>query len=101
MRTEEVVSASIWLAKVGKLTSTEKIKSDTAIERTVRIVLRLVRSRFLKITVRYFVIFPCSGYPEIWSAVAFADTPPFSAPFNTPLSNRKTTESTRTKQTPH
>src|SRR5262245_28934701 len=61
MRTEEVVSASIWLAKVGRLISTEKIKSDTAIERIVRIVLRLVRSRFLKIRVRYFVIFTCSG----------------------------------------
>src|SRR6266550_1954654 len=74
MRTEEVVSASIWLAKVGRLTSTEKIKSDTAIERIVRIFLRLLRSRFLKIRVRYFVIFPCSGYAEIWSeAVAFVD----------------------------
>src|SRR6266404_6110538 len=57
MRTEEVVSASIWSAKVGRLTSTEKIKSDTAIERIVRIFLRLLRSRFLKISVRYFVIF--------------------------------------------
>src|SRR5438132_11483292 len=93
MRTEEVVSASIWLAKVGRLTSTEKIKSDTAIERIVRIVLRLVRSRFLKISVRYFVIFPCSGYAEIWSAaVAFADTPPFPAPVNTPLSTRYTAQ---------
>src|SRR5258708_3065928 len=57
MRTEEVVSASIWLAKVGRLTSSAKIKSDTAIERIVRIFLRLLRSRFLKISVRYFVIF--------------------------------------------
>src|SRR5258706_4818747 len=67
MRTDEVVSLSIWLAKVGRLTSTEKIKSDTAIERIVRIFLRLLRSRFLKISVRYFIIFPCSGYAEIWS----------------------------------
>src|SRR6266513_1345317 len=60
MRTEEVVSASIWLAKVGRLTSTEKIKSDTAIERIVRIfrhisLLRLCRnlersSRFCRYT---------------------------------------------------
>src|SRR6267142_4528220 len=56
MRTDEVVSLSIWLAKVGRLTSTEKIKSDTAIERIVRIFLRLLRSRFLKISVRYFII---------------------------------------------
>src|SRR5258708_32752417 len=87
MRTEEVVSASIWLAKVGRLTSTAKIKSDTAIERIVRIFLRLLRSRFLKIRVRYFVIFPCSGYAEIWSEeVAFVDAPPFSAPMITPFS---------------
>src|SRR5260370_2481060 len=58
MRTEEVVSASIWLAKVGRLTSTEKIKSDTAIERTVRMVLRLLRSRFLKIRRVNFFMFP-------------------------------------------
>src|SRR5262249_32740890 len=56
MRTEEAVSASIWLAKVGRLTSTEKIKSDTAIERIVRIVLRLLRVRFLKTNNAYFVI---------------------------------------------
>src|SRR5438477_11853917 len=99
MRTEEVVSASIWLAKVGRLTSTEKIKSDTAIERIVRIVLRLVRSRFLKISVRYFVIFPCSGYAEIWSAaVAFADTPRCSAPVNTPLSKRYTACTNRSER---
>src|SRR5258707_175488 len=78
MRTDEVVSLSIWLAKVGRLTSTEKIKSDTAIERIVRIFLRLLRSRLLKISVRYFVIFPCSGYAEIWTeAVAFVDSPPY------------------------
>ncbi len=89
MRTEEVVSASILLAKEGRLTSTEKIKSDTAIERIVRIFLRLLRSRFLNTNVRYFVIFPCSGYAEIWTeAVAFVDAPPFSAPVNTPLSKR-------------
>src|SRR5713226_8570692 len=77
------------VVKVGRLTSTEKIKSDTAIERIVRIFLRLLRSRFLKISVRYFIIFPCSGYAEIWSeAVAFVDAPPFSAPVNTPLSKR-------------
>src|SRR5260370_16874701 len=64
MRTEEVVSASIWLAKVGRLTSTEKIKSDTAIERIVRIFLRLLRSRFLKIRVRYFVIFLAPVMPK-------------------------------------
>src|SRR5437899_9056177 len=87
MRTEEAVSASIWLANVGRLTSTEKIKSDNAIERIVRIVLRLLRSRFLKISVRYFVICSCSGYAEIGSeAVALVDAPPFSAPVNTPLS---------------
>src|SRR5260370_17463513 len=101
MRTEEVVSASIWLAKVGRLTSTEKIKSDTAIERIVRIVLRLVRSRFLKISVRYFVIFPCSGYAEIWTeAVAFVDAPPFSPPVNTPLSKRYTVSTKRSQREP-
>src|SRR5262245_25477577 len=49
MRTEEAVSASICLAKVGRLTRTAKINSETAIERTVRTVLRLLRSRFLNI----------------------------------------------------
>src|SRR5260370_2653256 len=98
MRTEDVVSASIWLAKVGRLTSTEKIKSDTAIERIVRIVLRLLRRRFLKIRVRYFVIFPCSGYAEIRpEAVAFVDAPPFSAPMNIPLSNRSTVSTKRSE----
>jgi hypothetical protein len=55
MRTEEVVSASIWLAKVGRLTSTEKIKSTTAIERIVRMVLRLLLRRFLRTSLRYFI----------------------------------------------
>src|SRR5207244_11702571 len=91
MRTEEVVSASIWLAKVGRLTSTEKIKSDTAIERIVRIVLRLLRRRFLKIRVRYFVIFPCSGYAEMRpEAVVFLHARTFSATMNIPLSKRYT-----------
>src|SRR2546425_6837739 len=58
MRTEEVVSASIWLAKVGRLTSTAKINSDTAIERTVRTVLRLLRNRFLQIRRVNFVMCP-------------------------------------------
>src|SRR4029434_3458863 len=49
MRTEEAVSASIWLAKVGRLSSTAKINSDTAIDRTVRTVLRRLRNRFWKI----------------------------------------------------
>src|SRR5258707_15838784 len=99
MRTEEVVSASIWLAKVGRLTSTEKIKSETAIERIVRIFLRLMRSRLLKTSVRYFVIFPCSGYAEIGSeAVAFVDAPPFSAPVNTPLAKRQTGSTKRSER---
>src|SRR5262249_34918320 len=58
MRTEEAVSASIWLAKVGRLTRTAKMNSATAIERTVRTVLRLLRSRFLKIRRVNFVICP-------------------------------------------
>src|SRR5690349_5968780 len=49
MRTEEAVSASIWLANVGRLTRTANMNSATAIERTVRTVLRLLRSRFLNI----------------------------------------------------
>src|SRR5260221_11984052 len=56
IRTEEAVSASIWLAKVGRLTSTAKINSDTAIERPVRTVLRLLRNRFLKIRRVNFVM---------------------------------------------
>src|SRR6266566_4415512 len=58
MRTEEAVSASIWLANVGRLTRTAKINSDTAIERTVRTVLRLLRNRFLQIRRVNFVMFP-------------------------------------------
>src|SRR5262245_65801881 len=58
MRTEEAVSASIWLAKVGRLTATQKINSETAIERTVRTVLRLLRNRFLNIRRVNFVMFP-------------------------------------------
>src|SRR5260370_20901920 len=58
MRTEEAVSASIWLAKVGRLTRTAKINSETAIERTVRTVLRLLRNRFLNIRRVNFVMFP-------------------------------------------
>src|SRR5437867_707540 len=58
MRTEEAVSASIWLAKVGRLTRTAKINSETAIERTVRTVLRLLRNRFLKIRRVNFVMVP-------------------------------------------
>src|SRR5882672_9549279 len=49
MRTEEAVSASIWLANVGRLTSTAKTNSDTAIDRTVSTVLRRLRNRFLHI----------------------------------------------------
>src|SRR5437879_10785982 len=48
-RTEEAVWASIWLANVGRLTRSAKMNNDTAIERTVRTVLRLLRNRFLKI----------------------------------------------------
>src|SRR6266852_3545909 len=58
MRTEEAVSASIWLANVGRLTRTAKINSDTAIERTVRTVLRLLRNRFLNIRRVNFVMVP-------------------------------------------
>src|SRR6266446_10509353 len=58
MRTEEAVSASIWLAKVGRLTRTAKMNSETAIERTVRTVLRRLRNRFLKIRRVNFVMFP-------------------------------------------
>src|SRR5262249_10322931 len=58
MRTEEAVSARNWLAKVGRLTRTAKINSDTAIERTVRTVLRLLRNRFLNIRRVIFAIFP-------------------------------------------
>src|SRR5258705_4480699 len=58
MRTEEVVSASIWLEKVGRRTRIAKINSETAIERTVRTVLRLLRNRFLKIRRVNFVMFP-------------------------------------------
>jgi hypothetical protein len=43
------------LAKVGRLTSTEKIKSTTAIERIVRMVLRLLLRRFVRTSVRYFI----------------------------------------------
>src|SRR5262249_33851922 len=57
MRTEEAVSASIWLAKVGRLTRTAKINSETAIERTVSTVLRLLRNRFLKIRSMKCVMF--------------------------------------------
>src|SRR5207244_11870051 len=56
MRTEEAVSASIWLAKVGRLTRTAKMNRETAIERIVRIVLRLLRVRFLKTNNANFVI---------------------------------------------
>src|SRR5215510_5049313 len=56
MRTEEAVSARNWLAKLGRLTSTEKIKSATAIERIVRMVLRLLLRRFLKTSLRYFML---------------------------------------------
>src|SRR5438046_10050416 len=49
MRTEEAVSASIWLANVGRLTRTANMNSATAMERIVRRVLRMVRSRFLNI----------------------------------------------------
>src|SRR2546430_8334416 len=56
MRTEEDVSARNWLAKLGRLTSTEKIKSATAIERIVRMVLRLLLRRFLRTSLRYFII---------------------------------------------
>src|SRR5882672_6407406 len=55
MRTEEDVSARNWLAKLGRLTSTEKIKSATAIERIVRMVLRLLLRRFLRTSLRYFM----------------------------------------------
>src|SRR6266481_5712618 len=58
MRTEEAVSASIWLAKVGRLTRIAKINSETAIERAVRTVLRLLRNRFLKIRSVNCVMFP-------------------------------------------
>src|SRR5215469_10625084 len=58
MRTEEAVSASIWLAKVGRLTRTANINSETAIEKTVRTVLRLLRNRFLTIRRVNFVMFP-------------------------------------------
>src|SRR2546426_12819629 len=58
MRTEEAVSASIWLANVGRLTRTAKINSDTAIERTVRTVLYLLRNRFLQIRCINFVMCP-------------------------------------------
>src|SRR5207244_12311680 len=47
MRTEEAVSASIWLANVGRLTRTAKMNSDTPIDRMVRTVRRLLRARFL------------------------------------------------------
>src|SRR5258705_4480038 len=57
-RTEEVVSASIWLANVGRLTRTAKMNSETVIERTVRTVLRLLRNRFLKIRRVNFVMCP-------------------------------------------
>src|SRR5262249_6396193 len=58
MRTEEAVSASIWLANVGRLTSTAKINSATAIERTVRTVLRLLGNSFLNIGRVIFVMVP-------------------------------------------
>src|SRR5262245_26991137 len=58
MRTEEVVSASIWLAKVGRLTRTAKINSATAIEWTVSTVLRRLRNRFLNIRRVNFVMVP-------------------------------------------
>src|SRR6476646_3045243 len=57
-RTEEAVSASIWLAKVGRLTRIEKMNSDTAIDRAVRIVRRLLRNRFLNIRRVNLVTFP-------------------------------------------
>src|SRR5882724_1500470 len=47
MRTAEAVSASIWLANVGRLTRTAKMNSDTAIDRMVRTVRPFLRSRFL------------------------------------------------------
>src|SRR5262245_42292116 len=56
MRTEEAVSARNWLAKRGRLTSTEKIKSATAIERIVRMVLRLLLRRFLRTSLKYFML---------------------------------------------
>src|SRR3989475_7515106 len=47
MRTAEAVSASIWLANVGRLTRTAKMNRDTAIDRMVRTVRRFLRNRFL------------------------------------------------------
>src|SRR5882672_8910127 len=64
IRTEEAVSASIWLAKVGRLIRTAKINSDTAIERPVRTVLRLLRNRYLKIRRANFVMHP-PGVPQV------------------------------------
>ena len=50
IRSEAAVSARIWLATVGRLTSAEKINSDTAIENTVKKVRFLLRVRFLRMS---------------------------------------------------
>src|SRR2546428_12355512 len=58
MRTEEAVSASIWLANVGRLTRTAKMNRDTAIDRMVRTVRRFLRNRFLNSRRVDFVMLP-------------------------------------------
>src|SRR5262245_5069358 len=58
MRTEEAVSASIWLANAGRLTRTAKISSESALDRTVSTVRRRLRNRFLNIRRLNFVMVP-------------------------------------------
>ncbi len=55
IRTEDPLSASNWLATVGRLTSAEKIKSETAIEKIVSVVRRPLRNRFLNTSDAYFM----------------------------------------------
>src|ERR1700674_2269341 len=58
MRVDEAESARNWLTTAGMLTRAEKINSETAIDRTVRIVRGLLRIRFLSTSIAYFIRYP-------------------------------------------
>src|ERR1017187_4021079 len=62
MRVDDAVSLRIWLAAVGTLTSAEKINSETAIDSTVRIVRRLLRTRFFNTSAVYFTLTHASSH---------------------------------------
>src|SRR5215472_16562262 len=55
IRTDDAVSASTWLATLGRLTSAANTKSETATDRIVRIVRRLLRERFSRTSVLNFM----------------------------------------------